>query len=148
MESPSPVPCCLAGFTPEACSKERNTRSCSSLAIPMPVSHTAKYTHGSPPDTRSSRTVRVIFPLSGVNFTALPKRLISTWLMRIRSARNQVCSRLISCTNSIFFAVIWGITSSRMVSSISRISKSKGSSFILPLSILDISRMSLINPSR
>ena len=130
-----PVPCCLAGLAPEACSKARNTRSCSSLAMPTPVSRTVKLTRASsfpsaglvvednelnaeiaqclleerdfqvdcvhdgaqavervrstPPGTYdprassfpsagSSRTSRATRPPSGVNFTALPSRLMST----------------------------------------------------------------------
>ena len=86
MERPRPVPCCLEGFLPEACSKERKTLSLSSFAMPIPVSRTAKDTRIPSSPASFSQTSSVTLPLTGVNFTAFPRRLISTWLIRIRSA--------------------------------------------------------------
>ena len=68
--------------------------------------------------------------------------------MRIRSAENQVRLKSLCWVKVMPLAAAWGAMSSRMVPRSSPMSKFTGSSFILPLSILDMSRMSLMRPSR
>ena len=78
MARPSPVP--PNSRVSFCCAKASKTSSCFSFGMPMPVSRTSKRRE-TPSASRSPVTLSTISPTS-VNFTALPRRLMSTWRSR------------------------------------------------------------------
>ena len=90
-----------------------------------------------------------MLPPSGVYFTALERRLIKIWLIRVSSPtryswRTPVTSRWNACP--LAFAMGWMIASTEETTSLRANSSRLSTTF--PLSILETSRMSLIRLSR
>ena len=90
-----------------------------------------------------------MLPSSGVNFMALDSRFSSTWFSRTLS-QYRFSRRMfwINTSNSCRLAFTWGWMMLTMLSMVSRRQMTSTFSVSLPLSILDISRTSLIRPSR
>ena len=145
--SPRPVPPNLRVILVSAWVNGRNSLSISFCDIPMPVSFTEKRKMTPSLISLASVTLTITSPC-WVNLTALPARLISTWLSRSGSPISWLgTSEAVCIRNSTFFS--WALlptivaklpmTSSRLkfVRSIS----------IFPASIFETSRMSLIIPS-
>ena len=109
----------------------------------MPVSQTLKRSSETPSSAALSRTVTVISPLFSVNLWALESKLIRTCFKRSSSPTKFLCVKQHLNCNLIFLSS--AITRKILLSCRSRLSIEKGllSIWILPLSIFDISRISL-----
>ena len=121
-----------------------------SSVMPMPVSFTAKWVHTQPSPLREGSCQRwtSMRPPAGVNFMALLRKLRSTWLRRTPSQKTCSESMLETQTsNSCLWATNWGRTMSHRPSMASRRERFSTFSVILPLSILGMSRTSLMRPS-
>ena len=112
--------------------------------MPMPVSCTETETM---PGT-SSAAAMVIRPRSGVNLCALLKRLMSTCFNRLPSAVIMGSVAGSFMTSVCFFSMIRGSTSAAPEEITSRSDCGPKSSAKVPLSILEISRMSEMMLSR
>ena len=86
---PRPVPPKRRVVDASACWKDSNRRARSFSAMPMPVSATSKRTSVAPPSSRPSHVTSTVTSPSGVNFTALDSRLVSTCASRPRSPRDR-----------------------------------------------------------
>ncbi|TWB80459.1 hypothetical protein FBZ81_10692 [Azospirillum brasilense] len=84
MDSPSPVPPKRRVVEASAWVKGRNSWTCASVAMPMPVSVTVIRIVARPSSKRAS-SARMRTEPEGVNFTALPAMLNSTCRMRTES---------------------------------------------------------------
>ena len=101
MESPSPVPPYLRCVDPSACWKASKTIWIFSLAIPMPVSVTLKYTL---PWSLSLEMSSDTFP-SEVNFSALESRFLKICSTRSLSVYSVSISRFfVVISSSRFFS--------------------------------------------
>ena len=148
MASPSPVPPYFREVSSLACSKERKIRCLFSLLTPIPSSLTEKVVFTIPSPAGFCTAFSLICPPRGVNFTAFPRRLISTWFRCRLSPVTHSSEITNSRVNSIFFSMVCGSIRLYTPSSSCFMLKIPFSSFIFPLSILDISKMSLIRLSR
>jgi hypothetical protein len=149
MASPSPVPPYLRVIEPSACSKAVNSRFWSSAAMPMPVSLTSIRSRSSSPPSSSTRTRSEMLPAS-VNLTALPARL--SRICPSRSGSPLSCRRASSGVTSMcrprpFSATLCPISADRLFSTSSSV-KSTCSRLSRSASILEMSRMLLMTPSR
>jgi len=149
MASPRPVPPYLRVVLDSACSKDLNNLACCSGVMPIPVSVTPICKVQMPSSSLIKRALRVIEPFSGVNLTALLKRLARTWASLWSSPINVLGIFLSICTDNfcffsstrklITFTTCWSI-----FSKLNSIMESSN----LSASIFDISKISLITPSR
>ncbi len=116
--------------------------------MPTPVSMTSKRSSTSSPVCSTPRTCTTTSPWS-VNLMALPTRLVSTWRNRPASPISQVgSSGGTSAPISRPLDAACSAKSSKISSIAVRRSKSNTSSSILPASILEKSKISLIMVSR
>ncbi|MNN20133.1 hypothetical protein D3C81_1333940 [compost metagenome] len=148
MVSPSPVPPYLREVEESAWVKAWNSLlHCSSLR-PMPVSMTSKRSQV-PASLSCSRWMAMVISPCPVNLIALLSRLLSTWPRRMGSPSSPVgtsvsmsnsSSRPFSCALTMAWSARLPSTSSRKNSTFSKC--------ILPASIFEKSRMSLMMPSR
>ncbi len=136
------------------CANASKSSASSALAMPRPVSVTSNDTRTHPaapscaPVARRAEARSVTDP-RGVNFSALPSRLISTCRSFPSSpwtCRGTSCS----CSTVSVRPRFWASTAniSESPESVSWRSKSVSTSVMRPASILAISRMSLTRPSR
>mmetsp|Transcript_21109 Transcript_21109/g.81936 ORF Transcript_21109/g.81936 Transcript_21109/m.81936 type:complete len:221 (-) Transcript_21109:3398-4060(-) len=106
----------------------------------MPVSRTSKTSRSAPP----RRTTSLTSPC-GVNLTALVSRFSSTWRSRVGSVSTASGSSAgASSTNDTLFSAARNRTTSMQPLSSGRSRTGRASTLILPASILEKSRMSLI----
>ncbi len=144
---PRPVPPWRRVVALSACSKASNSRACCAGAMPMPESATSKRTCCRLPCTCSSSPRSRTQPVS-VNLTALASRLISAWASRVGSPRSRGGRWSVSSTSSSPFSAARPRTISKLPATRSSSANSVSCSTILPASIFDRSRMSLITCSR
>ena len=87
IDMPSPEPSVFCTRTLSSLLKESNIFFWYSSDIPIPVSFTTKWVRTQEISSGNASWYREIRtePLSGVNFTAFPSRLISTWFSRTLS---------------------------------------------------------------
>ncbi len=141
---PRPVPPCFRVVDPSACVNAWNKRSCTSDAKPIPVSATAKrklWVRASP----SARATCTTTSPPSVNLMALPTRLVKICRNRPGSPSTQVgtaaCTKL---TSSMPLVAAGSARISNTSSMARRSSKLMISSSILPASILEKSKISLM----
>ena len=144
---PRPVPPYLRVVVTSACSKLLNRRCCASCEMPMPVSSTSISSSSRPVSVEPQATRSSTVPTS-VNLSALPIRLSRIWRSRIGSPRSH-CGTFGSTSLSSERPSSCARRSSSSTSecTISRRSKSTDSKPILPASIFEKSRMSLMMAS-
>ena len=147
--SPSPVPPKRRVVELSACENAENSRARASSVMPMPVStienssRLARLASSGEP-SRAGRTSISTSPFS-VNLTALPTRLVRTWRSRPASPRTAAgTASSIRHNSSMPLPCALPAAISATSSTSSRTSKSTGSSSILPASIFEKSRMSLM----
>ena len=147
--SPRPVPChCRASVRLPSCENGSNACSRNSSLIPIPLSRTVKRTHSTFPSVRSLSVRSHTFPPSGVYFAALDSRLKKICLNRTASVYiiSSICCR--SHWNVMFFCSISGpIVVLIAVPNVFLLICSDFR-FRLPLSMREISSISLISPRR
>ena len=144
--SPSPVPPYLRVVEGSACTNSWNKRPTCSGDIPMPVSATVIVTSARPRSvTRATSTVTR--PRS-VNLLALLTRLSSAWRMRVWSACMSPMSGAQWTMISLAFLVATGRIVAITSSTSGPIGKLSTCRSILPASIFERSRMSLMSSRR
>ena len=148
MASPNPVPPNLLAVLDSACSNAVKIRSKLFSLIPIPVSSTLNRMVAASSSCISCCTAIVILPRSGVNFKAFPMIFISTWFrrssspIRCKSVYDLFTTKLIS-----LFSACGDMSTTISLTNLSR-SNASWHTLILPLSIRDISRISLIKDKR
>ena len=147
MASPSPVPWLLAELVP-ACSKASKMRCLFSSEIPVPLSTTLNLYTAFCPVFPVCCTYRRTWPPAGVNLKALEIRFMSTCFSRTASPTNlsSLISLCISNSNPCLRASIVMIFC--ISSTICTAEKGSASMVIISLSILLMSRISLIRLRR
>ncbi len=86
--SPSPAPPKRRVADPSACTKGWNKRAWVAVSIPIPESATSKRRTEAASSVPRTRPARATTVPAGVNLTALPRRLRSTWRSRAPSPRS------------------------------------------------------------
>jgi len=148
MTRPSPVPPYCRVIDASACWKLWNSRASCASSMPMPVSRTEKRSTTSLSPFSTTATRITISPRS-VNFSALLAKLASTWRTRSGSPTSRPGTwRSTSTISSSPLAAARSAIRPATLSSTSSSSKPIRSTDILPASILEKSRMSLMMPSR
>ncbi len=156
IERPSPVPPYLRRSPESACWKASKMMRCLSAGMPMPVSVTliARLAAGSSPlrarrASGSGRPIRTVTPPASVNFSALPMRFLSTCPTRCASDTISAgASGARSMTSLSPCALAMCANCESRLRSRSASSTASRRSSILPASIFDRSRISLIRLSR
>ena len=144
--NPSPVPPYFVVVSSSAWVNSSNTLMTCCSFMPIPVSAISKFSH-SIPAKRIGCAVTVTTP-SSVNLQALVSKLIKHWRNRVSSPRMPPMS---SATSNSMRLLFFDASGSPMLLStliMLLISKSEINSSILPASIFDRSKMSLIKPSK
>ncbi len=144
---PSPVPPWRRVELPSTCVKLSKMASRRSAAMPIPVSHTASSMPSSASVSSVMRATIVTSPRS-VNLIAFPTRFVSTCLSRLGSpctAPGNVGG--MTAASSMPFSFAFGANRSATSSTMTRTSMSTRSTVILPASIFEKSRMSLMTVS-
>lgn len=146
MLSPSPVPPYLRVVEPSAWVKGWNSRACCSGVMPMPLSSTSNSSSTQSGPAACTRQCSRTWPLA-VNLIALLVRLVSTWPSRIGSptSRSGTASATSTRYTSPFSRARYPATVATVLNT-SRSEKSIRSMSILPASIFEKSRMSLMMP--
>ena len=148
MARPSPVPPYLRVVELSAWLNDWNNRSHCSAVIPMPLSRTQKCSSTCSPASAASSTPTTISPRS-VNLAALLPRLTNTWPSRSESPTSAVGRSAEVANNSS--RPLSSAFRPIMLAKFSSTSSSRNgacSMLILPASILEKSRISLMMPSR
>ena len=148
MAKPSPVPPNFRVVVISACWKDSKRRPRCSGVSPIPVSLMVNLRSTSLPKSLCLRPITATSPFS-VNFTALPSRLMSTCPIRNGSPLSVAgMDGSMSNTSSKAFSSALPRTKPETSFSIASTSNTICSISNLPASILEISRISLMIPSR
>ena len=147
MARPSPVPPNLRVVLPSACTKGWNKLSRTASGMPIPVSETS-IRNIADDSVRCNTSADNATEPSEVNLTALPSRFARTCCNRPLSPEKPVASAgSMSQVKCSFFLCAEAATNAAVSSTKSLNSKDTGSIRILPASIFEKSRISLIMTS-